>query len=248
LNPPATPDALPNQYSLAEALIPPAPDAGADFNYRGTMNDFAEGLTEAGPDGAAGGNGQVVSPLRPPKQELIYEGLVSYGNYRIFASAYDEKVYTAGVEYDRHSWGHFLKSEMDYVAEVLPFILLDKPLHTDIWGNPVPFKERAIRQKVPGVGFSPIGFRWQWRSKALFRPYMEVKGGMILFAKKVPSTQATYENFNLQSCTGVQVMMSEKWGLRLGLFSDFHFSDGFIVPVNPGLDVMNANLGLSYHF
>jgi hypothetical protein len=36
--------------------------------------------------------------------------------------------------------------------------------------------------------------------------------------------------------------------LRLGLFSDFHFSDDFIVAVNPGLDVMNANLGLSYHF
>jgi hypothetical protein len=43
-------------------------------------------------------------------------------------------------------------------------------------------------------------------------------------------------------------MMSERWGLRLGLFSDFHFSNGFTVPVNPGLDVMNANLGLSYHF
>jgi hypothetical protein len=152
------------------------------------------------------------------------------------------------VEYDRHSWGYFLKSEMDYVAEVLPFVLLDKPLHTDIWGNPVPYSERGIRQKVPGVGFSPIGFRWQWRSKAIFRPYLEAKGGMILFAKKVPSTEATYENFNLQSCTGVQVMMSEKWGLRLGLFSDFHFSNDFIVPVNPGLDVMNANLGLSYHF
>jgi len=39
-----------------------------------------------------------------------------------------------------------------------------------------------------------------------------------------------------------------KMGLRLGLFSDFHFSDDFIVAVNPGLDVMNANLGLSYHF
>jgi hypothetical protein len=42
--------------------------------------------------------------------------------------------------------------------------------------------------------------------------------------------------------------MNERWGLRLGLFGDFHFSNAFIVPVNPGLDVMNANLGLSYHF
>jgi len=42
--------------------------------------------------------------------------------------------------------------------------------------------------------------------------------------------------------------MSDRWGLRLGLFSDFHFSNDFIVPVDPGLDVMNANLGVSYHF
>jgi hypothetical protein len=42
--------------------------------------------------------------------------------------------------------------------------------------------------------------------------------------------------------------MNARWDLRLGLFSDFHFSNGFIVPVNPGLDVMNANFGLSYNF
>ena len=31
-----------------------------------------------------------------PEQEIIVEGLVSYGNYKIFASGYDEKLFTAG--------------------------------------------------------------------------------------------------------------------------------------------------------
>jgi hypothetical protein len=31
------------------------------------------------------------------------------------------------------------------------------------------------------------------------------------------------------------------------LFGDLHFSDGFIVPVNPGLDVMNATFGVTRH-
>lgn len=187
---------------------------------------------------------------RPVKQEFIAEGLVSYGNYKIFASGYDEKLFTGGVEYDRHSWGYLLKAQMDYVAEFLPFVLLDKPLSTDIWGNPTypPGVSKKVRQYVPGIGFSPIGFRLLWRPNRKFQPYLEAKGGVLLFTHKVPSSKAAYENFSLQSAGGVQVKFNQRWGLRLGLFSDFHFSDAFVVPVNPGLDVMNANLGVSYHF
>jgi hypothetical protein len=71
---------------------------------------------------------------------------------------------------------------------------------------------------------------------------------MLGFTQKVPANQASYENFSLQSAMGVQVPMSGRWWLRLGLFSDFHFSNAFIVDSNPGLDVMNANLGISYHY
>jgi hypothetical protein len=42
---------------------------------------------------------------------------------------------------------------------------------------------------------------------------------------------------------GLQVMMTPRIGLRLGLFSDFHFSNAFIKDSNPGLEVMSANLG-----
>jgi hypothetical protein len=181
---------------------------------------------------------------RPVESELIVEGLASYGHYKIFASGSGCKLYTGGVEYDRHSWGYFLKARVDYVAEVLPLILLDEAATSDIWGTPT----TSARQVVPGLGFSPIGFRMQWWSNKAIKPYLEAKGGLLAFPKKVLSQNATYESFSLQSAMGMQVKMNERWGLRLGLFSDFHFSDGFTVPVNPGLDVMNANLGLSYHF
>jgi hypothetical protein len=87
-----------------------------------------------------------------------------------------------------------------------------------------------------------------WRQKKAIRPYISAKGGMLGFTEKALATNAAYENFSLQSGLGMQVMMTQRLGLRLGLLSDFHFSNAFIVPVNPGLDVMNANLGISWHF
>jgi hypothetical protein len=187
---------------------------------------------------------KTVQSNQPVESNLVVEGLASYGHYRIFASGSDCKLYTAGVEYDRHSWGRFLGARVDYVAELLPVVLLDAPLTQDIWGSPTSSK----RKLMPGFGFSPIGFRMLWRDKKAVRPYLMAKGGMLIFGQKALSQQATYENFSLQSATGVNVKVNERWDLRLGLFSDFHFSNAFIVPVNPGLDVMNANLGISYNF
>jgi hypothetical protein len=185
------------------------------------------------------------TPVKQPvESELIVEGLASYGHYKIFASGSGCKLYTGGVEYDRHSWGHFLKARVDYVAEVLPVVLLYAPVTQDIWGPPTTPNHHI----VPGIGISPIGFRMLWRDHKAIKPYLTAKGGMLIFPQKVLSQEAAYANFSLQSAGGVQARLTERFDLRLGFFSDFHFSDAFIVPVNPGLDVMNANLGLSYHF
>lgn len=183
-------------------------------------------------------------PSPPVESELIVEGLASYGNYRIFASGRDCKLYTAGVEYDRHSWDYFLKARVDYVAEVLPLVLLNEATQSWPWGAPA----TAARETVPGFAISPIGFRMLWRNRKAIEPYLSAKGGLIAFPKKVLATDATYVNFSLQSGFGVQARLTSRLGLRLGLWNDFHFSNAFMVPVNPGIDMMNANLGLSFHF
>ena len=180
---------------------------------------------------------------QPVESDLTVEGLASYGHYKIFASGSSCHLYTGGVEYDRHSWGGFLKARVDYVAEFLPVVLLYAPVTQDIWGSPT----TPDHHIVPGVGFSPIGFRMLWRDHKAVKPYLTAKGGMLLFPEKVLSQESTYVNFSLQSAMGVQARLKPRVDLRLGLFSDFHFSNGFIVPVNPGLDVMNANLGITYH-
>lgn len=177
-----------------------------------------------------------------PESEITPEAMVSYGDWRILAGGHDCKLYTAGAEYARHSWGHLVWARFDYLGEVLPVVILNEPAKADIWGNP-----RSMQRKiVPGFGFSPIGFRLMWLENRRVRPYFAMKGGVLAFPDKVLNTNASYVNLSLQEAIGVQADVSPRVALRFGLFSDFHFSDAFVVPVNPGLDVMNANLGVTY--
>jgi hypothetical protein len=87
-----------------------------------------------------------------------------------------------------------------------------------------------------------------WRSdKQRFKPYILLKGGMIGFTQKALSKEASYEDFTLQSGFGVQTRLTDRFDLRLGLWGDFHFSNAYVVPSDPGTDVMNANWGICYH-
>jgi hypothetical protein len=181
-----------------------------------------------------------------PQREVIIEGLASYGNYQLFASESDTKIYTAGVEYDRNSWGYGLGARLDYVAEILPVVILNEPADTNYFGDPIsPLSPK--RKLLYGIGFSPIGLRMMWFDKRAVKPYMVFKGGLLVFDHKAISSHASYENFSMQSGLGVQTRLTHRLDLRLGLWGDFHFSDGFDVPVNPGSDMMNASLAISYH-
>jgi hypothetical protein len=135
---------------------------------------------------------------------------------------------------------------MDYVAEFLPLVLFSQFADSNYFGNPLT-PPSLNRRLLYGIGISPIGLRMMWRSNKAIKPYLLFKGGMLVFDHKAISDHATYENFSMQNGLGVQISLKKRVDLRLGLWSDFHFSDGFIVPINPGTDMMNANWGISYH-
>lgn len=178
-----------------------------------------------------------------PEQEIIFEGQGSFGNYKIFAQGEDSKLFTSGLEYDRHSWGRFLNAKVYYVAEFLPFVLLDEPAELTYYGTAIPATKKKL---VPGVGITPVGFRLLWRDGKTIKPYLMAKGGFLVFTQKAESPNASYENISLQSDLGVQIRLTPRVDLRLGM-GDYHFSNAFVVPSNPGLDVMSWTSGISYH-
>jgi hypothetical protein len=178
-----------------------------------------------------------------PASELIVEGQGSFGNYKIFAAGEGSKLYTGGVEYQRHSWGHFIGAQVFYVGEVLPVVLLDEPTNLDYYGNP----HSQTKHLVPGIGILPIGFRLLWFHDREVEPYLMGKGGIFGFTQKALSSHASYEDFILHSEVGLQIRMTRKTDLRLGM-GDFHFSNAFITPSNPGLDVMAYDAAICYRF
>jgi hypothetical protein len=179
---------------------------------------------------------------RPVESEIIFEGQGSFGNYKIFAQGEDSKLFSSGAEYDRHSWGCLLKARVYYVAEFLPFVLLDQPAVLNYFGVP----QTTNKQLVPGIGITPVGFRLLWRDGKAIKPYIMAKGGFLVFTHKAESPNASYENISLQSDIGVQIRVNQRLDLRLGM-GDFHFSNAFVVPSNPGLDVMSYTSGISFH-
>ncbi len=194
------------------------------------------------------------SAIRPPplpaspvsvESELIFEGMNSVGHFKIFANSWWSYLSTAGIEYDRHSWGTFIGARLDYSAEILPVVILRQPTVTDEWGNPVG-AGRTNREIVPGIAIMPIGIRLIWRDGARFKPYYVIKGGMTGYTQKAFSQFASYENFGLDQSIGMQFRINGRTDFRTG-FGVFHQSNGFVVPSNPGLDEMNWNAGLCYH-
>jgi hypothetical protein len=201
---------------------------------------LAQNGVAIGANSFSAGGSETGDPSR--HSEIVYEGLASYGHYVVFGAAENEKLYTAGVEYDHPILPHFPGPQVDYAAELLPLVLLSQPPKADIWGNPL----TRQRELVPGIGISPIGFRLLWRDGRRVMPYFEVKATVLGFTKKALSPDATYENWSFNATGGLKVKLNGRYDLRLGLLSDLHFSNAFVVRSNPAVDFMNASLGLVY--
>jgi hypothetical protein len=180
---------------------------------------------------------------QPVESEIAETNLISYGSHKLFGAAVRCNIWTAGVEYDRNIWGYHLKSRMDYVVEVLPFVLLSEPAEADFWGNP----KSPYQQLVHGVGISPFGFRMLWRSNKTVKPFLIGKAGVIAFPQKILSPNSTYANFNFQGEFGLQITLTDRVELRVDPLEYFHVSNGYLAASNPGFDELGAKFGLSYH-
>ena len=186
---------------------------------------------------------KTIPEKQPVRSEIAVMGMIPDGDYRLFSATVRCNAWTVGVEYDRHSWGHFMGSQMDYVVEVIPIFILSEPAASDFWGN----AKSPNQQLVPGISISPFGFRWLWRSGRAIKPYVVGKLGAAVFTQKVLSNAASYANFNVQAAFGLQIRMTDRIDLRVEPFEFFHVSNGYLAASNPGMDELATRIGISYY-
>ena len=230
-------------FALIQSRADPIPYRSPGLpNYFGRISAGLVWTPRIRPSSESIANPAATRASEPVQSELFLESLNSFGHYHVFAYTWWSDLHVAGVEYDRHSWGSFLGARADYVAEILPVALLRQPAKTDVFGDPL----STTRTTIAGLGISPIGLRLLWRDGRNMEPYYTIKGGMIGFTHKALSEQGSYENFTLQQSVGIQCRLDDRLDFRAGL-SDFHFSNGFLVPNNPGIDEMSWNAGLGFH-
>lgn len=221
-----------------------SPAAAVPYSYPGLpryMGRFSTGLVWTPRLGSEVVR-QHIGPKVPPASELVFLGMSSVGHYHILAGSWWSYLHVGGLEYDRHSWGRFLRARVDYSADILPVAILKQPAKADTWGNP---RSKSFLVN-PGLEISPVGARLLWRDGTRFQPYYIVKFGVIGFTHKSFSPYASYEDITFQQAVGTQFPLGGRWGFRAGV-EDFHISNGFIVPNDPGIDEMMYGGGLVYH-
>lgn len=177
-----------------------------------------------------------------PKGEISVMGMIPDGDYRLFAATVRCHAWTISAEYDRRI-GHVLWARFDYVAEVIPFMILSQPKVADFWGN----AKSPDQEYIPGISITPIGMRFLYRDGKKIRPFFLGKLGAAAFTQKALSPDATYVNFNIQAAFGLQFALNERYDIRVEPFEFFHVSNGYLAPSNPGMDQIGWRIGFTYH-
>jgi hypothetical protein len=234
-------------------VLRPRPGCAASALRLGLLLNLCAIATSAQPFLLAPSPGAPIP--NPESSELFFEGYISNAVFKFAGGEVSSMIYYGGVEYDKHNPGTYasragrfwdappklLHARLSYVFEVLPLDLIRQPIHTDYWGDAI----APGRKTNPGIAISPLGFRWIWRDGKALRPLWTVKLGEALFAEKALATNASYENFTVNSAIGFEARLSETTDLRLG-YAYQHVSNAY-TNADPGLDTVGPSFGIVYH-
>lgn len=154
------------------------------------------------------------------------------GGHSVPGGTKNTGAFNAGLRYgwiltDPHLPG-FLRGRFEYAVDAVPLFLIFQPANT-----------------AYGVGFDPLGLKWNFERHGRFSPYLELTGGTVFTNHNVPSGTNTV-NFMDQAALGTHIL-GAKYNVSLEL-RYMHVSNAGLATPNPGLNTVQVRLGIGKFF
>ncbi|MGB8060919.1 MAG: acyloxyacyl hydrolase [Candidatus Sulfotelmatobacter sp.] len=122
----------------------------------------------------------------------------------------------------------FLRGRFEYAVDAVPVFLVFQPANT-----------------AYGVGFDPLGLKWNFQRRGRFSPYLELTGGTVFTDHSVPTGTNTV-NFMDQAALGMHIL-GVKRNVSLEL-RYMHISNAGLATPNPGINTVQVRLGVGRFF
>jgi len=122
----------------------------------------------------------------------------------------------------------FLRGRFEYAVDVVPVFLAFQPANT-----------------AYGLGFNPLGLKWDFVRRGRLSPYLELSGGTLFTNHNVPTYTNTV-NFTSAAALGTHILGAKyNWSVELRYL---HISNAGLAVPNPGINTVQVRLGVGRFF
>jgi len=154
------------------------------------------------------------------------------GGHSVPGGTKDTSAFNAGLRYGWILTGPhlpgFLRGRFEYAVDAVPVFFVFQPANT-----------------AYGVGFDPLGLKWNFQRHGRFSPYLELTGGVLRTNHNVPTGTNTV-NFMDQAALGTHILGAKyNWSLELRYM---HISNAGLANLNPGINTVQVRLGVGRFF
>lgn len=150
------------------------------------------------------------------------------GGYSVPGGTSSTGVFDAGLRYGWVITGphlpSILRGRFEYAVDAVPVYLIFQPANT-----------------AYGVGFNPLGLKWNFERHGRLSPYFELTGGVVYTNHSVP-TYTNDVNFTPSAALGTHILGAKyNWSAEVRYL---HISSAGLGNYNPGLNTVEVRLGL----
>ena len=122
----------------------------------------------------------------------------------------------------------FIRGRFEYAVDAVPLFLVFQPTNT-----------------AYGVGFDPLGLKWNFERHGRILPYLELTGGTVFTNHNVPPGTNTV-NFMDQAAFGMHILgANHNVSLELRYM---HISNAGLATPNPGVNTVQVRLEVGRFF